>query len=67
MKKQLKLQAQVHEDHLHEALDAKVKETKRLIKRSLSEQYEADTNKFKQQLAAVTGRLHGLDAAVKGE
>lgn len=67
MRRQLKLQAQVNTDHLRDALDAKERETQRAIDRALSEQVEADTNKYKAQLATVVGRLRGLDAALAGE
>lgn len=67
MRKQLKLQSQVSTDHLKDALEAKERETQRAIDRALSEQVEADTNRYKAQLATVVGRLRGLDAALAGE
>ncbi|XP_014203373.1 MICOS complex subunit Mic60 isoform X2 [Copidosoma floridanum] len=65
MRKQLKLQAQVHADHLREALEAKDREAERKINRVLSEQKENQSVASKMQLAAVIGRLKGLDEALK--
>lgn len=67
MRTQLKLQAQIHGDHLRDSLAQKDRETQRLINRTLSEQVEAEANKYKLQLAAVVGRLRGLDTALKGK
>lgn len=67
MRKQLKLQAQVHADHLREALAAKERETERKVNRALSEQRENESLKNKEQLAAVIGRLRGLDEALKSK
>ncbi|XP_046475581.1 MICOS complex subunit Mic60 isoform X1 [Neodiprion pinetum] len=65
LRTQLKLQAQIHADHLRDALSQKDRETQRVINRTLSEQVEAEASKYKIQLAAVVGRLQGLDAALK--
>lgn len=67
LRSQLKLQAQIHADHLRDALAQKDLETQRLVNRSLSERVEAESNKYKLQLAAVVGRLRGLDTALKGK
>lgn len=67
LRRQLKLQEQVHTDHLREALSVKEKEAERMLNRILSEQSEADSIKYKSQLAAIVGRLRGLEAALKGE
>ncbi|XP_014235461.1 MICOS complex subunit Mic60 isoform X2 [Trichogramma pretiosum] len=65
LRRQLMLQAQVHADHMREALGAKDREMDRKIERALSEQKEQDSSKSKNQLAAVIGRLRGLDEAIK--
>ncbi|XP_076678510.1 inner membrane mitochondrial protein mitofilin isoform X5 [Andrena cerasifolii] len=65
LRRQLKLQEQVHTDHLREALSVKEKEAERILNRILSEQSEADSIKYKSQLAAIVGRLRGLEAALK--
>lgn len=67
MRRELKLQEQVHTDHLQEALSLKEQEAERTLKQALSEQAEADALKHKEQLAAVVGRLQGLETALKGE
>ncbi|XP_063993152.1 MICOS complex subunit Mic60 isoform X2 [Diachasmimorpha longicaudata] len=65
IRRQLKLQAQVNADHLKEVLEMKDKETQRLINRAASEQAEAESIKYKTQLAVIVGRLRGLDEALK--
>ncbi|XP_034179640.1 inner membrane mitochondrial protein mitofilin isoform X7 [Osmia lignaria lignaria] len=65
MRRQLKLQEQVHTDHLQEVLSLKEQEAERTLKQTLSEQSEADALKHKEQLAAVVGRLQGLETALK--
>ncbi|XP_012268475.2 MICOS complex subunit Mic60 isoform X2 [Athalia rosae] len=65
LRTQLKLQAQIHADHLRDALAQKNVETQRLINRTLNERVEAEAAQYKLQLAAVVGRLQGLDAALK--
>ncbi|XP_067209003.1 MICOS complex subunit Mic60 isoform X3 [Linepithema humile] len=65
MRRQLKLQSEIHADHLREALSVKEQETQRTVERALSEQTDADSIKHKTQLAAVVGRLRALTAALK--
>ncbi|KAK2581066.1 hypothetical protein KPH14_006109 [Odynerus spinipes] len=65
MRRQLKLQSQIHADHLREALEVKEREMTRLMERALSEQAEAESMKFKAQQAPIVGRLRGLEAALK--
>lgn len=67
MRKQLKLQAQIHADHLREALATMERENERKINRALNEQKEDEAIKSKTQLAAVIGRLRGLDEALKSK
>ncbi|KOC61000.1 Putative mitochondrial inner membrane protein [Habropoda laboriosa] len=62
---QLKLQEQVHTDHIQETVALKEQEMDRLMKRALSEQSEADSIKYKSHLAAIVGRLRGLEGALK--
>lgn len=63
----MKLQAQLNADHTKETLEIKEREMQRLMNRTLSEQLEAETNKYKAQLAVIVGRLRGLDDALKSE
>ncbi|XP_071867195.1 inner membrane mitochondrial protein mitofilin isoform X5 [Bombus fervidus] len=65
IRRQLKLQGQVHTDHIQDALAIKEQEADRKLKRALSEQTEKDSLKYKSQLAAIVGRLRGLEAALK--
>lgn len=67
MRRQLKLQSEIHADHLREALSVKEQEAQRKLQLALSEQTEADSIKHKTQLAAVVGRLRALTTALKGE
>lgn len=67
MRRQLKLQSEIHADHLREALLVKEQETQRMLQRGFTEQADADSIKHKTQLAAMTGRLHALTAALKGK
>lgn len=67
LRRQLKLQSEIHADHLREALSVKEQETQRTLQRALSEQGEAESIKYKTQLAAVVGKLHALSAALKGK
>lgn len=67
MRRQMKLQAQIHADHLREVLVTKERETERLIKRALSEKKEEESCNTKAQLASVIGKLRGLDDALKRE
>ncbi|XP_034945458.1 MICOS complex subunit Mic60 isoform X2 [Chelonus insularis] len=62
---QLKLQAQINADQMKETLDLKEQEVQRMIQRSLSEQLEKESNKYKSQIAVIVGRLRGLDEALK--
>lgn len=65
LRRQIKLQSQVHADHLKEILESKEKEMERIINRAIDEKTEAESNKYKIQLAAIVGRLRGLDEALK--
>lgn len=67
LRRQLKLQSEIHADHLREALSVKEQETQRKLLRALDEQTEAESIKYKTQLAAVVGKLHALSAALKGK
>ncbi|XP_043672596.1 MICOS complex subunit Mic60 isoform X3 [Vespula pensylvanica] len=65
LRRQLKLQSQIHADHLKEALSVKEKEMTRAMERALSEQSEEESMKYKAQQAPIVGRLRGLEAALK--
>ncbi|XP_020296088.1 MICOS complex subunit Mic60 isoform X4 [Pseudomyrmex gracilis] len=65
MRRQLKLQSEIHADHLREALSVKEQESQRTLQRALCEQADAESIKHKTQLAAVVGRSRALVAALK--
>ncbi|XP_018052632.1 PREDICTED: MICOS complex subunit Mic60 isoform X1 [Atta colombica] len=65
IRRQLKLQSEIHADHLREALLAKEQETQRMLQRALFEQADADSIKYKTQLAEVVGRSRAVTAALK--
>lgn len=67
IRRQLKLQSEIHADHLREALLAKEQETQRMLQRALFEQADADCIKYKTQLAEVVGRSRAVAAALKGK
>ncbi|XP_033232206.1 MICOS complex subunit Mic60 isoform X2 [Belonocnema kinseyi] len=63
--KELKLQKQLFDDSVKEQLVLKDKENQRLMRRALSEQTERASLEYKHHLAAVIGRLKGLEEALK--
>ncbi|XP_011872046.1 PREDICTED: MICOS complex subunit Mic60 isoform X3 [Vollenhovia emeryi] len=65
MRRQLKLQSEIHADHLREALSVKEQETQRMLQRALNDQADADAIKHKTQLAEVVGRSRAVTAALK--
>ncbi|XP_018313441.1 MICOS complex subunit Mic60 isoform X3 [Mycetomoellerius zeteki] len=65
MRRQLKLQSEIHADHLREALLTKEQETQRTLQRAFNEQIDADSIKYKTQLAEVVGRSRAVTAALK--
>lgn len=67
MRRQLKLQSEIHADHLREALLTKEQETQRTLQRAFNEQIDADSIKYKTQLAEVVGRSRAVTAALKGK
>ena len=67
IRNRMKLQAQVHTDHLREALEMKDKEAQRLIQRALNEQAENASIEYKKQAAVLIGRLKGLEESLKGK
>ena len=67
MRRQLKLQTGIHADHLREAMALKDREMERKVNRALSERKEQESSDYKSQLAAVIGKLRGLDEALKSK
>lgn len=66
LREQLKRQSQAFSDHLEDAIKTREMEIERAFSRKFDELLEAEKCRFKLQLAAVIGRLKGLDKAIKG-
>lgn len=67
LREQLKRQSQAFSDHLEDAMKTRELEIERAFTRKFDEMLEGEKCKFKMQLAAVVGRLKGLDKAIKGK
>ncbi|KAG5895708.1 hypothetical protein JTB14_021401 [Gonioctena quinquepunctata] len=65
MREQLKRQSQAFTDHLEDAIKTRTMEIERTFARKFDELLENERCRFKIQLAAVVGRLKGLDLAIK--
>lgn len=65
LREQLKRQSQAFNDHLNEAIKIREIEIERLLSRKFDEQLEEERCRFKMQLSAMIGRLHGLDEGIK--
>lgn len=63
----MKRQAEAHSDHLRDALQQREGELKRTFERDLNEKLWQEQTAYKEQLAAMLGKLKGMDAALKGE
>lgn len=67
LRRQLKVQSEAFSDHLDDAIRTTAMEIEREYARRLDEQLEAERCRFKMQLAAIMGRLRGLEQAFKGK
>ncbi|CAH2009080.1 unnamed protein product [Acanthoscelides obtectus] len=65
LREQLKLQSQTFNDHLADAIRTREMEIERAFSRKFDEMLEEERCRFKLQLAAIVGRLKGLDQAIK--
>ncbi|XP_044267340.1 MICOS complex subunit Mic60 isoform X1 [Tribolium madens] len=65
LREQLKRQSQVFADHLDEAVTTRALEIERALSRKFDEELEKERFKHKSQLAAMVGRMKGLDHAFK--
>lgn len=61
----MKKQAEAHADHLSDAISQKEAELKRVFNRELSEKLSTEQAAYKEHLAAMLGKLKGIDAALK--
>lgn len=67
LRQNMKRQAEAHSDHLSEALSQKEQELKRQFNRELDEKLSIEQAAYKEQLAAMLGKLKGMDTALKGK
>lgn len=65
VRQQLKIQTQAHSDHLADVLAVKENEMERHFNRILNERLEQEQSAYKIQIAAMLGRLRGMDDALK--
>lgn len=65
LRNQMKRQSEAHTDHLTDALAQKEVEMKRKFQRELDEKITTEQAAYKLQLAAMLGKLKGMDAALK--
>lgn len=66
MRHKLKVQSQAFTDHLADALKLREEELKRMVGRDFDEKLTEERCRFKAQVAAMVGRLKGMDDAFKG-
>lgn len=66
LRNQMKRQSEAHTDHLADALAQKEVEMRRKFQRELDEKITTEQAAYKLQLAAMLGKLKGMDAALKG-
>lgn len=67
LREQLKKQIEAHTDHLNDALANREAELKRLFARELDEKIANERASYNTQLAAMLGKLKGMDTALKGK
>lgn len=67
LRNQLKQQAEAHVDHLNDALTTRENELKRNYGRELEDKLASEKANYKLQLAAMLGKLRGMDAALQGK
>ncbi|KAK9736949.1 Mitochondrial inner membrane protein [Popillia japonica] len=65
LRRQLQLQSQAFADHLNDAIKLKEQEVEVKLTRDFDEKLLEEKCKHKEQLAAMVGRLRGLDQAIK--
>ncbi|XP_017483076.1 PREDICTED: MICOS complex subunit Mic60 isoform X1 [Rhagoletis zephyria] len=65
LRQQLKRQAEAHIDHLNDALAMKESEMKRSFTRELEDKLATEKANYKLQLAAMVGKMRGMDAALQ--
>lgn len=67
LRQQLKQQAEAHVDHLNEAIAIKEDEMKRNFSKEMEDKLLLEKANYKLQLAAMLGKMRGMDAALQGK
>ena len=67
VRQQLRRQAQAHSDHIADVLAVKEAEMERELRRVQEEKMAAEQAEYKLHLAAMLGRMRGIDDALRGE
>ncbi|KAJ9580047.1 hypothetical protein L9F63_004284, partial [Diploptera punctata] len=65
VRQQLRRQAQAHSDHIADVLAVKEAEMERELRRVQDEKIAAEKAEYKMQLAAMLGRMRGIDDALR--
>uniref|UniRef100_A0A1B0BMJ6 MICOS complex subunit MIC60 n=1 Tax=Glossina palpalis gambiensis TaxID=67801 RepID=A0A1B0BMJ6_9MUSC len=65
LRQQLKKQAEAHSDHLQDVVNMKESELKRQYTRELEDKMATEKANYKLQLAAMLGKIRGMDAAMQ--
>uniref|UniRef100_A0A1A9VAH5 MICOS complex subunit MIC60 n=1 Tax=Glossina austeni TaxID=7395 RepID=A0A1A9VAH5_GLOAU len=65
LRQQLKKQAEAHTDHLQDVVNMKEGELKRQYTRELEDKMATEKANYKLQLAAMLGKIRGMDAAMQ--
>lgn len=65
-KQQLRLQTEVHADHLKEAAKLAEKEVDRRLRLEYSEKAEIERLKYQEQVSGMTSVMHAINDALKG-
>lgn len=67
LRQQLKQQAEAHVDHIKDAVTSKENEMKRSFSKELEDKLATEKANYKLQLAAMLGKMRGMDAALQGK
>ncbi|KAH8256479.1 hypothetical protein KR032_010911 [Drosophila birchii] len=67
LRMQLKKQAEAHTDHIKDIVAQRETDLTRSFKRELEDKLAAEKANYKLQLAAMLGKLRGMDAALAGK
>ncbi|KAM7361738.1 inner membrane mitochondrial protein mitofilin isoform 2-T2 [Cochliomyia hominivorax] len=65
LRQQLKQQAEAHVDHIKDAISSKENEMKRSFSKEMEDKLATEKANYKLQLAAMLGKMRGMDAALQ--